>query len=104
MEVAKVQMNIKVGLCFVPLNSDTGNGVIEGSVEREMMSYSDARLFIFNRSTKKVVWEISPEKTGRYVFKNIKHDQEYFIIGFDNKREYNAVIEDMVKPYDFLQQ
>lgn len=103
MEVAKVPMNIKVGLCFVPLNSNTGNGAIEGSVKKEMNDYANASLFIFNRQTKSVVWQTTPNNLGEYNFKNINPNQEYFIVGFDGSQEYNAVIQDMVKPYDVLQ-
>lgn len=88
---------------FMPRLTTHGSGRIDGQVEKESISYENAKICVFVKSTRSLLWEFKPGGNGAYSIRNIDPKIEYFIVAFDESQEYNAVIQDMVKPYDVLQ-
>ena len=88
---------------FMPRLITHGSGQIDGWVEKELIPYENAKICVFIRSTRTLLWEFKPRSNGSYSIRNINPNTEYFVVAFDESQEYNAVIQDMVKPYDVLQ-
>jgi len=100
----ELRKHFKIGrIHFVANGTYHGSGAIDGDINKEMVNYANAKICVFDRINRALVWEFSPNTDGRYSIRNINPSREYFLIAFDNAREYNAVVEDMVKPYDLLQ-
>lgn len=88
---------------FMPRLTNHGSGRIDGQVEKESILYENAIICVFVKSTRSLLWEFKPGINGAYSVRNVDPKTEYFILAFDESQEYNAVIQDMVKPYDVLQ-
>lgn len=100
----ELKKHFKIGYVYFAVNTTYhGSGAINGDITKEMVNYANAKICVFDRTNRALIWEFSPNSDGRYSVRNINPAREYFLIAFDNAREYNAVIEDMVKPYDILQ-
>lgn len=100
----ELKKHFKIGYICIAVNPTYhGSGAIDGDITKEMANYANAKICVFDRINRALIWEFSPNTDGRYSVRNINPAREYFLIAFDNTREYNAVIEDMVKPYDLLQ-
>lgn len=73
-----------------------GDGSIEGVVR--VNNVPSARLVcLFDRSTKKILASKVSNPDGTFRFEKLNHDREYFLSAFDHLREYNAVIQDMIR-------
>lgn len=77
-------------------NEDQGFGQVNGVIKKLGANYSPVPICIFKRSNRTLLWETKSESDGSYRFRNIKKGLECFVIAFDPKEEYNAVISDKV--------
>lgn len=72
-----------------------GYGTISGVVTiNDVPGSRRVRLFI--RTTGQLVDEVWSEADGNYTFTNVVPGIEYFVVGHDHTRSYNAVVQDMV--------
>lgn len=83
---------------FCPRTTNQGFGRIKGSVKKTGLNYSNAKVCCFNRVSKTLIWEVSSDKSGTYLFRNIAKGLECFVIAFDPANQFNAVIQDNVVP------
>lgn len=74
-----------------------GYGVISGVVTiNDVPGSRKVRLFL--KTSGQLVDEVWSEPDGDYIFNNVVPGVEYFVVGHDYTRSYNAVVQDMVVP------
>lgn len=78
--------------------SDNTPRPIIGSVKKLNYEYQNARLCIFNRKNMSLLAVRNPDEHGNYIVHGLNSDLDLFIVAFDNERQYNAVIQDNVRP------
>lgn len=78
------------------LNTDQGFGQIKGTTKKVGANYSPVPVCCFKRSTRELLWETKSKSDGTYQIRNIAKGLECFVVAFDHKEEYNAVISDKV--------
>ena len=71
---------------------------VNGSVKKIGVSYNDAIVSLFNKDTMRLVSSAIPNKHGEYQFNGLSGDMECFIVSFDLRKQFNAVIQDNVVP------
>ncbi|RLL16980.1 hypothetical protein [Acinetobacter chengduensis] len=71
---------------------------IKGSINKQGEKYIDAMVILYNRSNLLPIAVSKPDIKGRYQFLNLYADLKTFIVAFDQKQQYNAVIQDNVVP------
>lgn len=71
---------------------------INGAIIKEGEKYIDAIVVLYNKSNLLPIAVSKPDTTGRYQFLNLYVDLKTFIVAFDQKKQYNAVIQDNVIP------
>lgn len=77
-----------------------GFGLIYGSVKKLGKEYSRVPVCLFRRDNKQLIWETKSKPGGSYSFRNVAVGLECFIVAFDPNDQYNAVIQDKIKPFD----
>lgn len=81
-------------------NENHGFGLIHGSVKKLGKEYSPVPVCLFRRDNKQLIWETKTKPNGSYTFKNVALGLECFIVAFDPNNQFNAVIQDKIKPFD----
>lgn len=71
---------------------------INGSINKQGEKYTDALVILYNKSNLLPIAVSKPDIKGRYQFLNLYADLKTFIVAFDQKQKYNAVIQDNVVP------
>ena len=71
---------------------------IQGSVKKLGQQYQDATLILYNKANFKPIAVKKPDQNGNYQFLGLNTDLKTFIVAFDAKQQFNAVIQDMVVP------
>lgn len=81
-------------------NINTGPVIasIEGSVKKNGNQYRNALLVLFNAKNFMPIAAKSPDTDGKYSFAGLNTELKTFIVAFDNKKQFNAVIQDNVVP------
>lgn len=79
-------------------SADQGFGQIKGTTKKVGVNYSPVPVCVFRRNNRQLLWEIKSKADGSYAFRNIAVGLECFVVAFDPKEEYNAVISDKVVP------
>lgn len=77
-------------------STNHGRGMIKGTTKKVGANYSPVPVCVFRRDNRQLIWEIKSKADGSYAFKNIAVGLECFVVAFDPKEEYNAVIQDKV--------
>ena len=77
-------------------NENQGFGQIKGITKKVGINYSPVSVCVFRRDNRQLLWEIKSKADGSYAFRNIAVGIECFVVAFDPKEEYNAVISDKV--------
>lgn len=72
-------------------------GVISGIVTIQG-TIAARKVRLFNKSTGQLVGQVMSGVDGSYTFTNLDPTFEYFAVGHDYTRAYNAVIQDMIQP------
>ena len=84
------------------LNSNFGldNTVrnISGSTKKLGQSYQSATAVLFDRRNMQAIAVRKPDELGGYQFLGLNSSLSCFIVGFDDNKQYNAVIQDNVVP------
>ena len=71
---------------------------IQGSVKKLGQQYQDATLILYNKANFKPIAVKKPDQNGNYQFLGLNTDLKTFIVAFDAKQQFNAVIQDNVVP------
>ncbi|MEG0344554.1 MAG: hypothetical protein RR633_20380 [Acinetobacter sp.] len=73
-------------------------GSIKGSAKKLGENYQNASIAIFNKANLQLITVRMPDSNGNYQIHGLNNSISCFVIGFDNKKQYNAVIQDNVVP------
>lgn len=68
----------------------TGKVFIKGVAARR-------KVCLYNRSSGNIAGVTLSEKNGNYAFRGLNPSAEYYALAIDHKRNYNAVIQDMLR-------
>lgn len=71
---------------------------VAGSVKKLGQKFEDATLVLYNKANFLPIAACKPDKNGNYQLLGLNTDLKTFIIAFDKKRQFNAVIQDNVVP------
>lgn len=71
---------------------------ISGSIKKLGQNYQSATLVLFDKKNMQPIAVRKPDSLGNYQFPGLNNSLTCFIVGFDNNKQYNAVIQDMVVP------
>lgn len=70
----------------------------QGSVKKLGQQYQDATIVLYNKANLLPIAIRKPDKNGNYQFLGLNTDLKTFIVAFDKKQQFNAVIQDNVVP------
>ena len=73
-------------------------GSIKGSVKKLGQNYQNADLVLYNKANLQPIAIRKPKDNGDYSFLGLTTDIKTFVIAFDAKKQFNAVIQDNVVP------
>lgn len=83
----------------INIEVDYGNvGKIAGVVKKLGIAYPHCRVVLITRHDCRMVKGVRSDQNGVYKFSGIPTQNEYFLVGFDKKQQFNAVIQDNVVP------
>lgn len=71
---------------------------IKGSVKKLGEQYKDATIVLYNKANSQPMAVQRPDQSGNYQFLGLNTDLKTYIVAFDRKQQYNAVIQDNVVP------
>ena len=71
---------------------------VTGSVKKLGQQYQNATVVLFNKANLQPIAVRKPDQNGNYQFLGLNTDLKTFIVAFDKKQQYNAVIQDNVVP------
>lgn len=71
---------------------------VAGSVKKLGQKYEDATLVLYNKANLQPIMARRPDMNGNYQFLGLNTDLKTFIVAFDKKQQFNAVIQDNVVP------
>ena len=71
---------------------------IQGSTKKLGQQYQDAIVVLYNKANLQPIALKKPDENGNYQFLGLNTDLKTFIVAFDKKQQFNAVIQDNVVP------
>ena len=71
---------------------------IKGSTKKLGQQYQDAIVVLYNKANLQPIALKKPDENGNYQFLGLNTDLKTFIVAFDKKQQFNAVIQDNVVP------
>jgi len=71
---------------------------IQGSVKKLGQQYQNASVVLYNKANLLPIAIRKPDQNGNYQFLGLNTDLNTFIVAFDKKQQFNAVIQDNVVP------
>lgn len=71
---------------------------IKGEVRKLGENYINSMVVLFDRSTLKPIATSAVDKNSKYRFLGLNPSRVFFVVAFDNKKKFNAVIQDNVVP------
>ncbi|WP_368559699.1 hypothetical protein [Acinetobacter indicus] len=71
---------------------------ISGSTKKLGNSYDSATVVLYSKTNLKPIAAQKPDANGNYQFLGLNTDLITFIVAFDLKKQFNAVIQDNVVP------
>lgn len=71
---------------------------IKGSTKKLGQQYQDATVVLYNKANFQPIAIKRPDQNGNYQFLGLNTDLQTFIVAFDKKQQFNAVIQDNVRP------
>ena len=86
------------------LLQDTGFGSkntiasIKGLIKKLGEKYQDATVVLYNKANLQPIAVRKPDHNGNYQFLGLNTDLKTFVVAFDKKQQFNAVIQDNVVP------
>ncbi|TCB74155.1 hypothetical protein [Acinetobacter sp. ANC 4173] len=81
-------------------NINTGPVIakVAGSVKKLGQQYKDATLVLYNKANLQPIAVRKPDQNGNYQFLGLNTNLKTFVVAFDQKQQFNAVIQDSVVP------
>ena len=73
-------------------------GSIKGSVKKLGQNYQNATVVLYSKANLQPIAIRKPKENGDYSFMGLTTDIKTFVIAFDAKKQFNAVIQDQVVP------
>lgn len=71
---------------------------IQGSVRKLGVQYQDANVVLYNKANLQPIAVRRPDQNGDYQFLGLNTDIKTYVVAFDRKQQYNAVIQDNMVP------
>lgn len=71
---------------------------IQGSTRKLGEQYKNATVVLYSKANLQPIAVRKPNQNGDYQFLGLNTDLNTFIVAFDQKQQYNAVIQDNVVP------
>lgn len=71
---------------------------VSGSVKKLGQQYQNATVVLYNKANLQSIGVKKPDENGNYQFYGLNTDLKTFIVAFDQKQQFNAVIQDNVVP------
>lgn len=71
---------------------------IKGSVKKLSAAYLHSTVVLYNKANLQPIAVRRPDENGNYQFLGLNTDLKTFIVAFDEKQQFNAVIQDNVVP------
>ena len=71
---------------------------IHGTTKKLGKKYENALIVLFNKINLQPIAVTRPDPNGDYQFLGLNTDLKTFVVAFDQKQQYNAVIQDNVVP------
>ena len=71
---------------------------IQGSVKKLGQQYQGATVALYSKTNLQPIAIREPDQNGNYQFLGLNTDLKTFIVAFDKKQQFNAVIQDNVVP------
>lgn len=71
---------------------------IQGSTRKLGDQYKNATIVLYSKANLQPIAIRKPDQNGNYQFLGLNTDLKTFIVAFDSKKQYNAVIQDNVVP------
>ncbi|MCH7331829.1 hypothetical protein [Acinetobacter modestus] len=86
------------GSLLQDIDFGTNNTVasIHGTTKKLGKQYKDALVVLYSKSNLHPVSVQKPDENGAYAFFGLNNSIKFFIVAFDNNRQYNAVVQDNV--------
>lgn len=72
--------------------------VVKGTTRKLGQQYKDAIVALYNKANLQPIAVRKPDMNGNYQFLGLNTDLKTFIVAFDKKQQFNAVIQDNVVP------
>lgn len=69
---------------------------IHGTTKKLGKQYKDALVILYSRSNFQPIAVQKPDSSGTYAFLGLNNTTRFFIVAFDNNKQYNAVVQDNV--------
>lgn len=69
---------------------------IRGTTKKLGAQYKDAMVVLYSKSNLHPISVQKPDENGTYTFLGLNNTTRFFIVAFDIKRQFNAVIQDNV--------
>lgn len=93
-----LNLSVRAAICanYNPVFSNLIGLKISGQVTKINISIP-CRVRLYEKLTGRLLMETVTDENGNYSFNHLTH-VEYFLVAHDPVRQYNAVIQDMVKP------
>lgn len=83
---------------FVSIENGPVVGKIKGSTKVLGNRYSDCHVALFSKLSFQPISVVKPDIDGNYSFRGLNTTIKTFIVAFDLKQEFNALIQDSVVP------
>ena len=71
---------------------------IQGSTKKLGVQYRNALVILYHKANLQPIAVTRPNQNGDYQFLGLNTDLKTFIVAFDQKQEFNALIQDNVVP------
>ena len=71
---------------------------ISGSTKKLGNTYNHAIVALYNKANLLPIAVCKPDQNGNYQFLGLNTDLKTFVVAFDQKQQYNAVIQDNLVP------
>ncbi|MCX0344492.1 hypothetical protein NVV27_01910 [Acinetobacter radioresistens] len=71
---------------------------IKGSIKKLGIQYQNATVVLYNKANFQPIAMRKPDQNGNYNFLGLNTNLKIFIVAFDDKQQFNAVIQDNVVP------
>lgn len=71
---------------------------IKGSINKFDQKYQDATVVLYSKANLQPIAVRKPDQNGNYQFLGLNTNLKTFITAFDQKQQFNAVIQDNVVP------